>query len=51
MKSALSRSASLPVEQVFAQGSQAQAICYSTREHQESVAAFLAKSAERGRAA
>ena len=50
-KTTMNQSFELPVEQVFAQGSQAQAICYSTREHQDSVAAFLAKSAERGRAA
>ena len=50
-KATMNQSFELPVEQVFAQGSQAQAICYSTREHQESVAAFLENSAERGRAA
>ena len=32
-------------EQVFALGRQAQAICYTTSEHRESVAAFLDKSA------
>ena len=47
-KTTMNQSFELPVEQVFAQGSQAQAICYSTREHQESVAAFLAKSARDG---
>jgi enoyl-CoA hydratase/carnithine racemase len=47
-KATMNQSFELPVEQVFAQGSQAQAICYSTREHQESVAAFLAKSGQRG---
>jgi len=31
--------------QVFAQGSQAQGICYTSTEHRESVMAFLAKSA------
>jgi enoyl-CoA hydratase/carnithine racemase len=50
-KTTMNQSFELPVEQVFAQGSQAQAICYSTREHQESVAAFLAKSGQRGRGA
>jgi enoyl-CoA hydratase/carnithine racemase len=50
-KTTMNQSFELPVEQVFAQGSQAQAICYSTREHQESVAAFLAKSEQRGRGA
>jgi hypothetical protein len=29
---------------VFAQGSQAQGICYTSTEHRESVMAFLAKS-------
>ena len=47
-KTTMNQSFELPVEQVFAQGSQAQAICYSTREHQESVAAFLAKSGQGG---
>ena len=32
-------------EQVFALGREAQAICYTTAEHRESVAAFLDKSA------
>jgi enoyl-CoA hydratase/carnithine racemase len=32
-------------EQVFALGREAQAICYTTSEHRESVAAFLDKSA------
>ena len=48
-KATMNQSFELPVEQVFAQGSQAQAICYSTREHQESVAAFLARSGQGGR--
>jgi enoyl-CoA hydratase/carnithine racemase len=34
-------------EQIFAQGSQAQGICYTSAEHRESVAAFLKRSAER----
>jgi enoyl-CoA hydratase/carnithine racemase len=34
-------------EQVFALGSQAQGICYTTREHQEAVAAFLNRRASR----
>jgi enoyl-CoA hydratase/carnithine racemase len=46
-KSILDQSFELTVEQVFALGSQAQAICYSTREHRESIAAFLARSATR----
>jgi enoyl-CoA hydratase/carnithine racemase len=46
-KSILDQSFELTLEQVFAQGSQAQAICYSSREHRESVAAFLATSRRR----
>ena len=44
-KSILDQSFELSVEQVFALGSQAQAICYTTGEHRDSVTAFLAKSA------
>lgn len=36
-------------EHVFAQGSLAQGICYSSTEHRESVMAFLAKAAERNK--
>ncbi|MEN3295196.1 MAG: hypothetical protein V7642_4449 [Burkholderiales bacterium] len=43
-KSILNQSFELPAEQVFAQGSQAQAICYTTSAHRESVLAFLNKS-------
>ena len=43
-KSILDRTFELPEEQVFALGRQAQAICYTTRAHQESVAAFLNKT-------
>jgi enoyl-CoA hydratase/carnithine racemase len=43
-KSIINRSFELPAEQVFAQGSQAQAICYTTSEHRASVLAFLDKS-------
>ncbi len=46
-KSILDQSFELSVEQVFSMGSQAQAICYSTREHQESVAGFLEGVARR----
>ncbi len=46
-KNILDQSFELSVEQVFAMGSQAQAICYSSREHQESVAAFLEGVAQR----
>lgn len=42
-KSILDQTYELSVEQVFAMGSQAQAICYSTQEHLDSVAAFLAR--------
>ena len=43
-KSILNQSFELPAQQVFAQGSQAQGICYTSTEHRESVAAFLAKT-------
>ncbi|ONG44678.1 enoyl-CoA hydratase [Pseudoroseomonas deserti] len=46
-KGILDQSSELSVEQVFALGSQAQAICYSSREHQEAVAAFLDGVAQR----
>lgn len=42
-KSILDKSFERDVETVFAQGSQAQAICYTTVEHQRSIAAFLGK--------
>jgi enoyl-CoA hydratase/carnithine racemase len=42
-KSILDQTFELSVEQVFAMGSQAQAICYTSRDHLESVAAFLDK--------
>jgi enoyl-CoA hydratase/carnithine racemase len=44
-KSILDQSFELPAQQVFAQGSQAQGICYTSSEHRDSVMAFLAKSA------
>jgi len=44
IKSIMDQSFELTLEQVFALGSQAQGICYTTDEHRESVAAFLAKS-------
>ncbi len=47
-KTILNQSFELPAEQIFAQGSQAQGICYTSTEHRESVMAFLAKSAEKG---
>ncbi|MEJ8810425.1 enoyl-CoA hydratase-related protein [Variovorax ureilyticus] len=40
-KRILDQSFELPAEQVFAQGSQAQGICYTSTEHRESVMAFL----------
>lgn len=42
-KSILDRSFELDAEEVFALGSQAQAICYTTAEHREAVEAFLSK--------
>jgi enoyl-CoA hydratase/carnithine racemase len=44
-KTILDQSFELPAQQVFAQGSQAQAICYTSAEHRASVMAFLARSA------
>ena len=44
-KTILNQSFELTAQQVFAQGSQAQGICYTRTEHRESVQAFLAKSA------
>jgi enoyl-CoA hydratase/carnithine racemase len=46
-KTILDQTFELPAQQVFAQGSQAQGICYTSTEHRESVQAFLAKSAEK----
>ena len=43
-KTILNQSFELSAHQVFAQGSQAQGICYTSTEHRESVMAFLAKS-------
>jgi enoyl-CoA hydratase/carnithine racemase len=47
-KSILNQTFELSAEQVFALGSQAQAICYTTEAHQASVAAFLEKSGKKG---
>ena len=47
-KTILDQTFELPAQQVFAQGSQAQGICYTSAEHRESVMAFLAKSASSG---
>lgn len=46
-KTILDQAFELPAQQVFAQGSQAQGICYTSTEHRESVQAFLARSAEK----
>ena len=46
-KNILDQTFELSVEQVFAMGSQAQAICYSSKEHQDSVSAFLEGVAQR----
>jgi enoyl-CoA hydratase/carnithine racemase len=43
-KTILDQSFELSAQQVFAQGSQAQGICYTSTEHRESVMAFLARS-------
>ncbi|MDE2605916.1 MAG: enoyl-CoA hydratase/isomerase family protein [Burkholderiales bacterium] len=44
-KTILDQAYELSAQQVFAQGSQAQGICYTSTEHREAVQAFLAKSA------
>ncbi|EON21381.1 enoyl-CoA hydratase [Cupriavidus sp. GA3-3] len=44
-KSIMNQSFELPADQVFAQGSQAQGICYTSTEHRDSVLAFLNKTA------
>jgi enoyl-CoA hydratase/carnithine racemase len=44
-KAILDRTFETPEEQLFALGREAQAICYTTAEHQEAVAAFLDKTA------
>jgi enoyl-CoA hydratase/carnithine racemase len=44
-KSIINQSLELPLDQVMAQGSQAQGICYTSQEHRDSVSAFLAKAA------
>ena len=43
-KTILNQSFELSAHQVFAQGSQAQGICYTSTEHRDSVMAFLSKS-------
>lgn len=49
-KTILNQSFELPAQQVFAQGSQAQGICYTSTEHRESVQAFLAETQASARA-
>jgi len=44
-KTILNQTFDLTADQVFAQGSQAQGICYTSTEHRESVLAFLTKTA------
>ena len=44
-KTILNQTFELPAQQVFAQGSQAQGICYTSTEHRDAVMAFLAKAA------
>ena len=46
-KTILNQSFELSAEQVFAQGSQAQGICYTSTQHRESVTAFLRMNAAR----
>jgi enoyl-CoA hydratase/carnithine racemase len=43
-KTILNQTFESPAQQIFAQGSQAQGICYTSSEHRESVQAFLAKA-------
>jgi enoyl-CoA hydratase/carnithine racemase len=49
-KTLLNQTFELPADQVFAQGSQAQGICYTSSEHRESVLAFLDKMAAKEKA-
>ena len=44
-KTILNQTFEMSAAQVFAQGSQAQGICYTSTEHRESVMAFLEKAA------
>ena len=46
-KTIVNQTFEMSAQQVFAQGSQAQGICYTSTEHRESVMAFLARSAEK----
>ena len=44
IRSILNQSYELSAQQVFSQGSQAQAVCYTSHEHRDAVLAFLNKS-------
>ena len=46
-KTILNQTFELPAQQVFAQGSQAQGICYTSTEHRDAVMAFLSKAASK----
>ncbi len=46
-KTIVNQSFELPAQQVFAQGSQAQGICYTSTEHRDAVTAFLDKAASK----
>lgn len=46
-KTILNQTFEMSAQQVFAQGSQAQGICYTSTEHRDSVMAFLSKTAEK----
>ena len=45
-KTILNQSFELSADQVFAQGSQAQGICYTSEQHREAVMAFLSKTSD-----
>ena len=45
-KTIMNQTFEMTAQQVFAQGSQAQGICYTSSEHRQSVEAFLAKAAK-----
>lgn len=46
-KTILNQSFELTLDQIFAMGSQAQAICFTTAEHHQSVSAFLNRSSDK----
>lgn len=50
-KTIVNQSFEMSAQQIFAQGSQAQGICYTSTEHRESVMAFLNKSAAKEQSA